>query len=99
MKSKNLSLRSLQGLLKICYLGYLFIKGVDIFEGLFEIYCKSALYSHAQMVFKFSACLVQSKNNYKVSACFFENTYTNSKDYSEIRIKFLFSACFFENTS
>jgi hypothetical protein len=28
---------------------------------------------HAQMVFKFSGCLVE-KNNYKFSACFFENS-------------------------
>ncbi len=30
---------------------------------------------HAQMVFKFLACLVLEKNQYEVFACFFENTY------------------------
>jgi hypothetical protein len=37
-----------------------------LFEGL-----KSVLSLHAQIVFKFFACLVQGKN--EVSACFFEN--------------------------
>jgi hypothetical protein len=42
------------------------------------------------MVAKLLVFLAKEKNNYKVSACFFENTYlvpTNSKDCSESRIR------------
>ncbi len=43
-----------------------------LIEGLYTI--KSVLSVHAQKVFKYFVCLVEVKNKYKVSACFFENT-------------------------
>ncbi len=52
-----------------------------------------SLYFWTWVVLKLLAYLVQEKNKYKVSACFFEPL-TNSKDCSESRIKFFFQLFF-----
>jgi hypothetical protein len=44
---------------------------MNIFFKAYKI--KSVLYLHAQMVFKFFACLVLGKNQNEVLACFYEN--------------------------
>jgi hypothetical protein len=48
-----------------------------------EYFFEVLLSEHAQMVLKFSGCLVKEKNNYCVSDCFFDNSYYFSKDCSE----------------
>jgi hypothetical protein len=54
---------------------------------------KSVLSVHAQMVFKFLACLVQEKNEYEVLLVSLK-TLTDSENCSESRIKFLFRLSF-----
>ncbi len=53
------------------------LKGLDhqtnIFVKAYKI--KSVVSVYAQIVFKLLACIIEEKNNYKISACFLENIY------------------------
>jgi|688.fasta_scaffold798853_1 hypothetical protein len=53
------------------------LKGLDPHDEYFfkACYIKSILSVLAQTVFKVLGCLVKEKSSYKVSVCFFENTF------------------------
>jgi hypothetical protein len=63
-------------LLSLLHRGFLLKELCDEMNNFLKVIkVKSVLSVHAPIVFKFLAFLVQEKNMYKVSACFFVNIY------------------------